>query len=139
MLQPVEIEPRRFCHDTQSWETRSDVSAFPRLVREFTQGELFCRVGGRTDPRGGMALELFIHGEVELTCQRCLEDLKHAVGIERTVHLARNEDELERLDALPAGDAILAGDKLDLLALVEDEVLLSLPLAPMHAEGECPA
>ncbi|MFP5409639.1 MAG: YceD family protein [Gammaproteobacteria bacterium] len=139
MLQPVEIEPRRFCRDTQSWETRSDVSAFPRLVREFTQGELICRVGGRTDPRGGMTLDLSVRGEVELTCQRCLGGLKHAVEIDRAVHLARNETELERLDALPDGDAVLAGDRLDLLALVEDEVLLSLPLAPMHAAGECPA
>ena len=72
MLQPVEIEPRRFCRDAQSWETRSDVSALPRLVREFTQGELFCRVSGRVDQRGGLALHLAIQGEVELMCQRCL-------------------------------------------------------------------
>ena len=85
-----------------------------------------------------MALELSVHGEVELTCQRCLAGLLHRIDIDRTVHLARNADELDRLDALPDGDAILAGDKLDLLVLVEDEVLLSLPLAAMHAEGECP-
>lgn len=138
MLQPVEIDPRRFCRDTQSWETRSDVSAFPRLVREFTQGELFCRVGGRADAHGGMALDLRIHGEVELTCQRCLGGLKYVIAIDRTVRLAGNEVELERLDQLPDGDAILAGDRLDLLQLVEDEVLLSLPLAAMHATGECP-
>ena len=86
-----------------------------------------------------MALALEIRGEVELTCQRCLGGLAHRIEIVRTLHLARNEDELERLDALPDCDAIMAGDKLDLLALVEDEVLLSLPLAPKHAEGECPA
>jgi len=138
MLQPVEIDPRRFCRDALSWETRSDVSAFPRLVREFTQGELFCRVDGRADAHGGMVLDLRIHGEVELTCQRCLGGLKHVVAVDRIVRLAGNEVELARLDALPDGDAILAGDRLDLLQLVEDEVLLSLPLAAMHATGECP-
>jgi uncharacterized protein len=56
----------------------------------------------------------------------------------RTLHLARSEAELERLDALPDGDAILVGETLNLVDLVEDEVLLSLPLAAMHAEGECP-
>jgi len=60
-------------------------------------------------------------------------------SIEHTLHLARNETELERLDALPDSDAILAGEMIDLVALIEDEVLLSLPLAAMHAEGECPA
>ncbi len=139
MLQPVEVDPRRFCRDAQSWETRSDVSAFPRLALEFTQGALFCRVSGRADQRGGLSLRLTISGEVELTCQRCLGGMRHAVEIERTVHLARNETELERLDALPDSDAVLAGEKIDLVELVEDEVLLSLPLASMHVEGECPA
>jgi len=139
MLKPVEIDPRRFCRDSQSWETQSDVSAFPRLAHEFTQGALFCRVIGQTDQRGGMSLRLAISGEVELTCQRCLGAMQHAVQIERTLYLARNEAELERLEALPDSDAILVSETLDLVDLVEDEVLLSLPLAAMHAEGECPA
>jgi uncharacterized protein len=139
MLQPVEVDPRRFCRDSKSWETQSDVSVFPRLAHEFTQGALFCRVTGQTDQRGGMSLQLAIRGEVELTCQRCLSGMRHSVQIERTLYLARNETELERLDALPDGDAILVGEALDLVGLVEDEVLLSLPLAAMHAEGECPA
>lgn len=138
MLQPVEVDPRRFCRDSQSWETQSDVSVFPRLAHEFTQGALFCRVSGRADQRGGLSLQLTISGEVELTCQRCLGGMRHAVQIERIVHLARNETELERLDALPGSDAILVGETLNLVDLVEDEVLLGLPLAPMHAEGECP-
>ncbi len=85
-----------------------------------------------------MSLRLEIRGEVQLVCQRCLGAMMHPVRIERTLYLARNETELERLDALPDGDAILAGEALDLVGLVEDEVLLSLPLAAMHAEGECP-
>lgn len=138
MLQPVEIDLRRFCRNAETWEYRSDVAAFPRLAGEFTQGELFCRVGGRTDSRGASWLELSIRGDVEVACQRCLGGMKQVLAIERTVHLARDEAELERLDALPDSDAILASEKLDVVALVEDEVLLSLPLAPMHAEGTCP-
>ncbi len=65
--------------------------------------------------------------------------MPYAVAVERTLYLARNEAELERLDALPDSDAIQPGERLSLVELVEDEVLLSLPLAPMHAEGECPA
>jgi uncharacterized protein len=86
-----------------------------------------------------MSLRLTIRGEVGLVCQRCLGGMQHSVRLERTLYLARNETELERLEALPDSDAILVGETLDLVGLVEDEVLLSLPLAPMHAEGECPA
>ncbi|OYW15104.1 MAG: hypothetical protein B7Z46_01190 [Hydrogenophilales bacterium 12-64-6] len=137
MLQAVEVDPWRFCRDGQSWEIQSDVAAFPRLAHEFTQGALFCRVVGRVDQRGSLSLQVSISGEVGLTCQRCLGSMPYTVGLERTLYLARNEAELERLDALPDSDAIQAGERLSLVELVEDEVLLSLPLAPMHAEGEC--
>jgi len=137
MLQVVEVDPWRFCRDAQSWEIQSDVTAFPRLAHEFTQGALFCRVVGRVDQRGSLSLQVSISGEVGLTCQRCLGSMPYAVEVERTLYLARNEAELERLDALPDSDAIQAGERLSLVELVEDEVLLSLPLAPMHAEGEC--
>lgn len=138
ILQPIEVDPWRFCRDGQSWETRTEVAAFPRLAHEFTQGTLFCRVVGRVDQRGSLSLRLAVNGEVELPCQRCLGDMPHKVDVERTLYLARNEAEMERLDALPDSDAIQAGETLNLVDLVEDEVLLSLPLATMHAEGECP-
>ena len=139
MLQPVVVDPRRFCRDSRTWETQSNVAEFPRLAHEFTQGTLFCRVTGHTDQRGGVSLHLLVRGEVGLICQRCLGEMRHSVEIARVLHLARNEAELERLEALPDSDAILVGETVDLVDLVEDEVLLSLPLAAMHAEGECPA
>ena len=138
MLQPVEVDPWRFCRDGQVWETRSDVAEFPRLAHEFTQGALFCRVVGRADQRGSLSLRLTVSGEVGLTCQRCLGSMPYGVEVGRTLYLARNEAEMERLDALPDSDAIQAGETLSLVELIEDEVLLSLPLATMHAEGECP-
>lgn len=138
-LQSIEVDPRRFCKDAQSWEVRSDVSAFPRLALEFTQGGLFCRVIGRADQLGSLSLKVTIQGQVEMTCQRCLRAMLHAIEIDRVVYLARTELELERLDDMPDSDAILVGERLDLVGLVEDEVLLGLPLAAMHEAGQCPA
>ena len=138
MLPPVEVDPWRFCREAQSWESRSEVAAFPRLAHEFTQGTLFCRVVGRKDQRGSLSLQLSVSGEVGLTCQRCLGSMPYTVEVARTLYLARNEAELERLDALPDSDAIQAGETLSLVEMIEDEVLLSLPLAAMHAVGECP-
>ena len=138
MLPLIEVDPRRFCKDAQSWEVQSDVSAFPRLAHEFTQGALFCRVVGRSDLLGSLSLKLVVHGQVELMCQRCLSGMQHAVAIDRMVYLARTETEMERLDEMPDSDSILVGESLNLVDLVEDEVLLGLPLAPMHAKGQCP-
>ena len=136
---PAEIDPLRFCKLAQAWEVDSNLSEFPRLVSEFTQGQLFCRVTGRTDRHKGCVLSVEIRGEVELTCQRCLGGLTHEIAIACDVALARDEAELERrsADAESSVEVILAGAKLSLIDLIEDEVLLGLPLAPKHAPGVC--
>jgi uncharacterized protein len=139
MMHAVEVDPRRFCKSGQSWEVREDVAVFPRLSLEFTQGGLFCRVVGEASDAGALSLRIEIRGDVALSCQRCLGELPYTVDIAHALHLARDETELERLDAMPGCEAILVPARLDLVALVEDEVLLSLPLAAMHAEGECAA
>ena len=136
---PKEIDPLRFCKMTQAWEIDSVLSEFPRLLGEFAQGQLHCRVTGRTDKHYGCVLRLEIQGEVETTCQRCLGRLTQQVSIANDISLARDETELERREAdSDAGmDTILMSAKLSLIELIEDEVLLGLPLAPMHAPGVC--
>lgn len=139
MFQPGEVDPQRFCRNAQVWETDSSISAFPRLAREFTQGRLSCRVAGEMDMQRRPVLHIAIQGEMVLTCQRCMGDLPHEIELERQLHLARDEAELERLEEALGldGEVILAGGKLNLAELVEDEVLLSLPLVPKHELGEC--
>jgi uncharacterized protein len=51
-------------------------------------------------------------------------------------------EQLERelaVEADPGIEIIEAGRMLDLAALIEDEVLLGLPVIPMHPEGACQA
>lgn len=136
---PKEIDPLRFCKMTQVWEIHADLSEFPRLLPELAQGQLHCRVTGRTDKHYGCVLRLNISGEVEMICQRCLGRLAQEVAIDSEISLARDEAELERREAdSDAGmDTILMSAKLSLIELIEDEVLLGLPLAPMHAPGVC--
>jgi len=136
---PKEIDPLRFCKIAQVWEVDAGLSEFPRLLPEFTQGQLHCRVTGRTDKHYGCVLRLEISGEVETTCQRCLGRLAQEVTIASDISLARDEAELERraADSDTGMDTILMSPKLSLIELIEDEVLLGLPLAPMHAPGVC--
>jgi uncharacterized protein len=139
MFEPTEIDPLRFCRLAQHWETGSGLAGFPRLNDEFTQGELYCRVRGRIDRHAGCVLHVEVRGELDLTCQRCLGTMTQEISIERDIFLARDEAELARRDADPdaSGDVILLTPKMSLVELVEDEVLLGLPLTPMHAPGVC--
>ena len=53
------------------------------------------------------------------------------------VLLARDDAEAARLDADSESEVIVAAAPLDPLMLVEDELLLALPFAPRHADGDC--
>jgi len=51
----------------------------------------------------------------------------------------QEEDGLEQTESDDLPDSIAPNRHLDVTALLEDEVLLSLPIAPRHAESECVA
>ena len=108
------------------------------------QGLMSYTVRGGRDDRGFHYLDVMISGQCHLRCQRCLGDLEHEVSIETRL-LLRDQRGLDELDARSAGeseeefDSILAEIKLDVVSMLEDEILLSLPFAPKHDTGACRA
>jgi len=95
-------------------------------------------IAGGHDASGRPTLSVGIEGSLPLVCQRCLQPFDFPVAQQTELLLAREEAELEALDAGEA-EVVLAAAPLDVLTLIEDEILLSLPFAPSHAEGQCPA
>jgi uncharacterized protein len=74
-----------------------------------------------------------VAADVVLGCQRCLDDVMCPVESHIRLLLVREGDELPDEDlAEDDFDPVHANRNLDVLALVEDELLLSLPLSPMH-------
>ncbi|OYY93485.1 MAG: hypothetical protein B7Y41_12070 [Hydrogenophilales bacterium 28-61-23] len=87
---------------------------------------------------GRPALRLEVEAVVWLVCQRCMAMYPEALVLDRVLPIARNEAELDYWEKLdPLLDALVADPALDVAALVEDEVLLSLPVVALHAEGGC--
>jgi|APIni6443716594_1056825.scaffolds.fasta_scaffold306706_2 uncharacterized protein len=97
------------------------------------------RIDGTADASGHPALQLALDGELPLTCQRCLDAFMHPVAQRTRLLVARTEAQLAALDDAGEDEVVLGASPLDALELVEDELLLSLPYAPRHAEGQCPA
>jgi DUF177 domain-containing protein len=97
------------------------------------------RIDGAADASGRPALTVDLTGEVSLECQRCLGRLAWPVSQRTELLLAHDEAELARLDADSEAEVVLAQAPLDPLTLVEDELVLALPFAPRHPEGECQA
>lgn len=81
---------------------------------------------------------LFVRASAKLplVCQRCLEPVVISLEAERAFRFVANEEVAAAEDDLCDEDVLALEPRMDLLALVEDELLMSLPLVPMHEE--CP-
>ena len=100
-------------------------------------GEVEFMVKGGHDPRRRPTLSVDISGTLRLQCQRCLGALDYPLRLSNTLRLvSAGETAAGDLDEEDA-EWIEASAELDVAALVEDEILLSLPYAPRHEEGQC--
>jgi uncharacterized protein len=73
---------------------------------------------------------------VWLTCQRCLQPLALTLTLDRQLRFVLGESQAEAMDAELEDDVLALPRWLDLRELVEDELLLALPLVPRH--DTCP-
>lgn len=116
-------------------------AALSRLtdVLDDTQGVLKFSLKGAMDEQGNPVLDVSMDGLCHLRCQRCLQGMDYTIRHDTRLML-RDEDELDELqDDDDEFDSILADPHLDVLELLEEEILLSLPIAPRHEPGVCQA
>ena len=69
-------------------------------------------------------------GSVRLECQRCLDSLDLPLHLVAELQFAASDEEIGAAD--DDAERILAGREMSITALVEDEVLLALPMVPKH-------
>ena len=100
------------------------------------EGDVAWRAHGeRIAMRGGEAqcrLHLQATTRVPLECQRCLKPVVVPVEIERDYLFVHGEDAAAQLDAESDDDVLALTRSLDLQELIEDEILLALPIVPRH-------
>lgn len=88
------------------------------------------------DDEGYRVISGRIEAVLDVQCQRCLGKVALAVAAHIRLAMVWRDEELA---ALPRRfDGIVVGEEPgDLFELIEDELLLALPFAPVHPEGEC--
>lgn len=95
------------------------------------------RIGLRFGPshRGWLEIRLEYEVTLRLVCQRCLDPMDFVVANEAKLGLIES-DAAESL--VPEGHeaVLLEEDRFNPLRLVEDELLMALPLVPKHDEVE---
>lgn len=96
--------------------------------------------GQRKAVRGaGPQTWLHLHAEtrVALTCQRCLQAVEVALAVDCSYRFVADEAAASEADIDAEEDLLPTTRSLDLNGLIEDELLMALPLVPRH-EGGCP-
>jgi len=134
------MDPIRFAREAGSLEGEYPLAELDRLRDELAgdQGAVAWRLEGALIG-GRPALRLKVEANPSLICQRCLAAYVHALHSEGVIFLARNDAELDRWESDdPLLDVIVAEARMDVRMLVEDELLLSLPVVPQHEEDDCP-
>ncbi|HUW00155.1 MAG TPA: YceD family protein [Gallionella sp.] len=110
---------------------------------ETPQGVLHYTVQGGVDKQGMQFLDVGVVGLCRLRCQRCLDGFDYPVRL-ATRLLLRDQAGLDALDDEAENeeegfDSILADMHLNVFDMLEEEILLSLPIAPKHELGACQA
>ena len=134
------IDSLEFARNSQQLDGEVQVAKLARLADSLFDGagELKYQLAGGRDTRQRPRLQLTVAGSINLRCQRCLGSLPHPVAVEASLLVLTDEagGETAEFDDL---DGVPADLHTDVWGLIEDEVLLAVPLSPRHPEGLCNA
>ncbi len=136
------IDPARFARDGGHLTGSVSPACLPRLAQELfdEQGVVDYVVKGLLTHKDEPALRVELTVDLGVACQRCMERLRLKLDVARTLVLSRDLGELDSVaDEDDDVDAIPLVPALDVMDLIDQEVMLSLPIAPRHADGACEA
>ena len=103
------------------------------------EGQVAFRIEGSNGDRGESLLQVTVTGILPLACQRCLGAVPFDLDVDSLLELVPEGAELSQ-DELEddTRDFLPVARELNVAELVEDEILLALPVAPRHEKCGLP-
>ncbi len=134
------IDPWALAKRDGRLELRVAIADMKRLSEMLAASDGWSRldVAGHRDEAGHRHLRGRVSARVTLQCQRCLEPFRTDLDTDFDYTLVESESATASLG--PEADALLVapGSTVDLAALAEDELILSVPIVAMHSDtSEC--
>jgi uncharacterized protein len=94
------------------------------------------RAQGESRPVPGGADQVWLHlaasATIPLTCQRCMRPVDVPLAVERSFRFVADEQTAEIEDEQSEEDVLALEREFSLTSLIEDELLMELPLVPRH-------
>jgi uncharacterized protein len=137
---PKALDVAAFCRDAAQLRGQWPLAGMARLVSGLSavpaDAAADWRLEGSLQAVTGGPAQLWLHlqgsAKVLLQCQRCLQDMGEVLRVDRRIRFVRGETEAARLDEESDDDVLALVPRLDLQELLEDELILGLPLVPRH-------
>ncbi|HYG31380.1 MAG TPA: YceD family protein [Methylophilaceae bacterium] len=136
---PPVIDAIEFARKGLEFHDTIALSQFSRLSDALASSEdkLDYKLIGYIGAEGKPGLRLSVQGDIQLTCQRCLEPLGFMMDIDSDFILVIDEGQIPSQDEEgDLKDYLVASPQMSIIDLLEDELLLALPFAPKHEECE---
>lgn len=135
------VDASAFAREGRHLAAQEPVARFDRLcgLVALPSGEVVFEVTGSSAEDGKLYLDLMATARIEIQCQRCLEPMPWLVVAKGRLLLVPPgqplPDEAQEEDDF---DSVSASSRFDLLAVIEDEILLALPFSARHEECKAP-
>jgi uncharacterized protein len=131
---------QELAHDGQPWSETTLIADLQRLAAEApsvsSTDAVQWQVTGELRPQAGAEDQVWLHlsaeASVPLTCQRCMTTVSTPLEIDQWYRFVDSEDIAMAEDDEAEEDLLVMAPQFDLMALLEDELLMALPLVPMH-------
>lgn len=134
---PVRVNPFRLAELEQSLEGSVKLSGMKRLARVLAGAaeDAQCELSFSKPRAREFRLHIHVKAKIPLECQRCLKVYLEDIDSDVELALLHTEAQ-EALVSDGLEPHLVSDDTLDLAALVEDELLLSVPTIPRHPHDE---
>jgi uncharacterized protein len=140
-IDPQHLDVTALARAGDRLQGQGPLAHFVRLAAEQfegpqTVGPVVWQLQGRWVPQSGgvdqIWLDLQASVHLPMQCQRCLTSVLAPVVAERSFRFVADEATALALDDESEEDILVISRDFDALALVEDELILCLPLVPLH-------
>lgn len=135
---PEYVDPYHLANNGESLEGTMDIRGMDRLQPLLQEQGAPIRVSlvFSLDDRRIPVISGRVRAQLPLLCQRCLETMIRDVDAEFSLAVVKSPAQAERLPA-NLEPLLLEDGNLSLRTLIEDELLLALPLVARHDPREC--
>lgn len=135
---PSRVEPYKLAARHERIEGLVALDKLPRLTEEagVQTGDCYVVLEFGVDAQGRREIRGHLQATLALACRRCLVPLPQEVSSDFLLGMVSDEALAAELPASHE-PVLVEKEQLDLLTVVEDELILSLPQVVYHEEAEC--